>query len=253
MIEYSAQNKEAWEYNVYDFWLREAGAPSERAKRIVKDPIRELKWYSGYFDTFENVRVANICGSCGKKAVPLAVLGAEVTVFDISEDNRKYALELAQAAQVHIGYEVCDVMQIDMDRYRGYFDIVFMEGGVLHYFHDIGMFMDIMYELLKPGGKMICSDFHPLTKVTDVLNFGMPARGYFDAGVFEGEMPHAKFYDTEIREKIPKCKYRKFTLSEIINAVISSGFTLRRFDEHPAWTNRELPGEFTVVAVRDDC
>ena len=36
-------------------------------------------------------------GRCGKKAIPLAVLGAEVTVFDISEDNRRYALEVAEA------------------------------------------------------------------------------------------------------------------------------------------------------------
>ena len=39
-----------------------------------------------------------------------------------------------------------------------------MEGGVLHYFHDIDEFMGIMYALLKSGGKMICSDFHPFTK-----------------------------------------------------------------------------------------
>lgn len=42
-----------------------------------------------YFDTYSGIKIANICGSCGKKAVPLAVLGAEVTVFDISEDNKK--------------------------------------------------------------------------------------------------------------------------------------------------------------------
>ena len=81
--------------------------------------------------------MANICGSCGKKAIPLALLGAEVTVFDISEANRKYAVETAEAAGVKIGYEVCDIMEIDMDKYAGFFDVVFMEGGILHYFHDI--------------------------------------------------------------------------------------------------------------------
>ena len=52
------------------------------------------------------IRVANICGSCGKIAVPLAILGAEVTVFDISEDNKRYALEVAEAANVTIHFEV---------------------------------------------------------------------------------------------------------------------------------------------------
>ena len=47
---------------------------------------------------------------------------------------------------------------------------------------------------------------------------------------------------------MPKCSYRKYTISEIINSIINSGFVLEKFDEHPAWTNKNLPGEFTAVA-----
>ena len=81
--------------------------------------------------------MANICGSCGKKALPLALLGAEVTVFDISEENRRYALEATDAVHVTLGYEVCDVLDVDLFRFGSSFDVVFMEGGVLHYFHDL--------------------------------------------------------------------------------------------------------------------
>ena len=247
---YSEQNKKAWEYNAYDFWLRETGKPAERAKEILEDPVGALKRYGAYFETYKGVRVANICGSCGKKAVPLAVLGAEVTVFDISADNRRYALELAEAAGTKLTYEVCDVLEIDRERYGGFFDVVFMEGGVLHYFHDIGQFMDVMYSLLKSGGKMICSDFHPFTKVMDTLHLEQPTMSYFSTEVFEGEMAHARFYDDEIRKQFPKCSYRKYTVSEIINAAIGSGFFLRRFDEYPAWDNPTFPGEFTMIAAR---
>lgn len=110
MLESSRRNKLAWEFNAYDFWIREVGRPEERAKQILQDPMRSLRFHASYFPGFKGVKVANICGSCGKKAVPLAVLGAEVTVFDISEANRKYALELAEAAGVTIRYEVCDVL-----------------------------------------------------------------------------------------------------------------------------------------------
>ena len=95
MIDYSIQNKKAWEFDAYDFWVKEAGLPADRAKKIVADPRGALKRYANYFDTFTDIRVANICGSCGKKAVPLAVLGADVTVFDISEDNKRYAVDLS--------------------------------------------------------------------------------------------------------------------------------------------------------------
>lgn len=250
MIESSRQNKEAWEFNAYDFWVKEAGLPHEKAKKILADPVRSLRFHASCFDSFQGVKVANICGSCGKKAVALALLGADVTVFDISEENKKYAMELADAAQAAIRYEVCDVLEINLHKYAGYFDVVFMEGGILHYFHNISDFMQMMYALLKPDGYMICSDFHPLTKIYDVLDFQQPLRGYFSTEIFEGEMPHARFYDEETRKTFPKCSLRKYTISEIINAVIGSGFILNRFDEHPAWTNPDLPGEFTIIAKK---
>lgn len=250
MTDYSIQNKKAWEYNAYEFWLKNSGTPVDRAKKDLEDPIGMLRKYSDYFDTYNGIKIANICGSCGKKAVPLAVLGAEVTVFDISEDNKRYALEVAAAAKVNLNFEVCDILEIDTGKYGNYFDVVFMEGGVLHYFHDIDEFMHIMHSLLKDGGKMICSDFHPFTKISDILNFEQPTMSYFSTEVFEGEMAHARFFEESIRAQMPKCSYRKYTISEIINSVISSGFTLRKFDENPAWTNEKIPGEFTIVASK---
>lgn len=251
MVDYSIQNKKAWEYNAYDFWVKQSGTPTERAKRDLEDPIGMLKRYADYFDTYSGIKVANICGSCGKKAVPMALLGAEVTVFDISEDNKRYALEVAAAAKVDLQFEVCDILEIDRDKYGNYFDVVFMEGGVLHYFHDLNEFMSIMFALLKDEGKMICSDFHPFTKIADILNLEQTTVDYFSTEVFEGELAHARFYEEEIRKQMPKCSYRKYTISEIINAVIDSGFTLQKFDEHPAWTNEKLPGEFTVTAKKE--
>ncbi|MCI8541977.1 MAG: class I SAM-dependent methyltransferase, partial [Lachnospiraceae bacterium] len=182
--------------------------------------------------------------------VALAILGAEVTVFDISEDNRRYALEVAAAAKVALDYQVCDVLDMDIEKYRESFDVVFMEGGVLHYFHDLDEFMGIMYALLKWGGKMICSDFHPFSKISDILELEQPSMSYFSTEVFEGEMAHARFYPDAVRSQMPKCLYRKYTISEIINAIVRCGFLLEKFDEHPAWTDDRLPGEFTAVAVK---
>ena len=251
MEEYSRQNKKAWEYSAYEFWVRSAGTPAERARQDIENPIGMLRRYSAYFESYEGVKIANICGSCGKKAIPLALLGSEVTIFDISEENKKYALEVAREANVNIQFEVCDILELDLDRYAEYFDVVFMEGGILHYFHDIDAFMRIMYAILRKGGKMICSDFHPFTKISDALNLQQPVMSYFSTDVFEGEMAHARFYEDDIRRRMPKCSYRKYTISEIINAIINCGMILKQFDEHPSWENKMLPGEFTAVAVKD--
>lgn len=250
MEDYSSINKAAWEYDAYAFWHRQMGAPEKRAREIVADPMRGLKRYAAYFGDCAGLRVANICGSCGKKAVPLAVLGAQVTVFDISRDNQRYAMEMAEAAGVTLDYQVGDVLEIDLERYGGAFDVVFMEGGVLHYFHDIDQFMMLMYNLLKPGGRMICSDFHPFTKLQDTLGLQTKTMSYFSTEVFESEMAHARFYDAETRRHFPKCSLRKYNFSEIVGGVIGAGFTLRRLDEHPAWENPDVPGEFTIIAEK---
>ena len=84
----------------------------------------------------------------------------------------------------------------------------------------------------------------------DTLTLETPTMSYFSTDVFEGEMAHARFYEEDIRRKIPKCLYRRYTISEIINSIIGSGFILKRFDEHPAWKDETLPGEFTAVAVK---
>ncbi len=250
MNEVGRQHKKAWEYDAYNFWVEHNGTPEERAKEDIENPVKMLRKYAAYFDGYKGVKVANICGSCGKKAIPLALLGADVTVFDISEENRRYAMETAQAANVNIHYSVGDVMDIDLEQYGGAFDVVFMEGGILAYFHDINKFMRIMYALLKPEGKMICSDFHPFIKIMDTLKLETPTMDYFSTDVSEGEMAHARFYDRETREQFPKCRYRRYTISEIINSIIQSGFVLKRFDEHPAWEDHTLPGEFTAVAMK---
>ena len=249
MNDYIAQNKQAWEYNAYDFWCSHNGSPAELAEKLKADPLKAIRRHAAYFDAFDGVRIANICGSCGKKAVPLALLGAEVVVFDLSTDNCRYATEVAAAAGVPLDYQVGNALEIDMSRYGGSFDVVFMEGGILSYFHDLGQFMSVMRGLLRPGGKLICSDFHPFNKVMDALGLEQPSMSYFSTDVFEGEMAHARFYDEDTRQNFPKCIYRKYTVSEIINAVLAAGFTLRRFDEHPAWFKPELPGEFTLIAV----
>ena len=68
MVNYSEQNKKAWEYNAYEFWVKQSGTTADRAKKNLEDPVGMLKIHADYFDTYSGIKVANICGSCGKKA-----------------------------------------------------------------------------------------------------------------------------------------------------------------------------------------
>lgn len=65
MKNYCQQNKKAWEYNAYDFWINNSGEPKERAKKDLEDPRGMQKRYADYFEIYKDIKVANICGSCG--------------------------------------------------------------------------------------------------------------------------------------------------------------------------------------------
>ena len=75
MRDYSEQHKKAWEYDAHDFWVKTSGTPQERAQKDMADPRGMLKKYAEYFDPFEGIKVANICGSCGKKQFRWHFLG----------------------------------------------------------------------------------------------------------------------------------------------------------------------------------
>lgn len=192
------------------------------------------------------MKVANLCGSNGRKAVPLALLGANVTVFDISEENKRYALQLAESAGATIEYIVTDIYDIELQVYSEQFDMLYLEGGILHYFDDLSKFMKILYTLLKPDGKLILSDFHPLRKC--ITSNG--EINYFDTDLRSGDVAYKGFFDTEEQQDFPDVSIRLYTLSEIINSVITSGLQIQRFDEHRGWNNENIPWEFTIIAKK---
>jgi 2-polyprenyl-3-methyl-5-hydroxy-6-metoxy-1,4-benzoquinol methylase len=248
MNEQSSVNKKAWEHKAYKFWHMRDGMPEEKAEKIKKDPLACLKKHKKYFTDVNGKKIANVCGSNGRKAVPLALLGADVTVFDISEENKRYALELAQCAGVSIDYVVGDFYDVDVNKYNEYFDYIYLEGGILHYFNDINRLCKILHKILKQDGHLILSDFHPFRKFA--LAKSNESLNYFDTAMHEGDVAYKGFFSEEEQSDFPDVLVRFYTLSEIINAVLEGGFTLNKFDEHPHWDNANIPGEFTIYAQK---
>lgn len=136
MRDQAKQNKMAQEFRAYEHWNNQA-TPSEKAEYIKNDPMACLRYHQKYFQNIQGMKIANPCGSNGRIAVPLALLGANVTIFDISEENKRYALELAECSSVSINYNVGDFCEVDLNIYSENFDIVYLEGGILHYFSEM--------------------------------------------------------------------------------------------------------------------
>jgi 2-polyprenyl-3-methyl-5-hydroxy-6-metoxy-1,4-benzoquinol methylase len=253
MREQATKNKTAWEYRAYEFWKNQ-GTPKEIAEQLKTDPLSKLNFHQKYFKNIHGMKIANVCGSSGRRAVSLALLGADVTIFDISEENKRYAMELADCANASIKYEIGDFCETDMSLFKNFFDIAYAEGGILHYFSDIDIFIETIHELLKPNGQLILSDFHPFRKINSngSFMFSVPQTGgdYFNSRIFNGDVAYKSFFDEDEQSYFPDCSLCFYTLSEIINAVIRAGFTIKEFNEHPNYENKKVPGLFTIYAIK---
>lgn len=244
----SDKNKKAWEYRAYEFWNMNYGTPKDKATQMKKDPLSYLDYHKEFFSNIKGLKIANVCGSNGRKAVPLALLGSDVTIFDISDENKKYALELADNAGVKIDYVLGDFYDIPLDKYSDYFDIIYMEGGILHYFHDLDKFMSLVCSIVKPSGKLILSDFHPFRKISRDIEW--TDGNYFDSNLYDGNVAYQSFFPDDEQKDFPRCLLRYYTLSEMINATIDSGFILDKFEEHPDYNDGKTPFAFTIYGTK---
>lgn len=241
----SAINQTAWNTDAYAAWVARDGTPAELAGRL--EPQRKLRRVLRYMGDIRGQRVANPLGSNGKAGVSLALLGAQVTVFDISESNARYALELAAAAGVKLEYVIGDFMALELPRYAERFDQVLMEGGILHWFLNLSDLAQQLRAITKPGGRLVVNDYHPIAK--KLLNPDLSVTGdYFEAELHTGPLPVQALLSSQIPEGI----MRYWTLGEIVTAFAQHGFRVLTLEETPGWElPAQLPGLFTLVATRD--
>ena len=247
--EMSRANKRAWETKAYEAWFRKNGSLEDEARRLSRDPRHALRQWLKYLGDPRGKRVLNLLGSRGAKAIPLAILGGDVTVVDISEDNRRYATEVAAAVGVPLKYICADAVNIPDEESLGTFDIVLMETGILHYFGDLGALFAVVHRRLAAGGRFVLNDFHPLRRVlTNLDNPTNPWGHYFNDTVLEGEVAFAHLVPEEDRPGLPHVLIRSWTVGDIVTAVASTGLSVRAFEEWPNTESPPTPEFFTLVA-----
>jgi SAM-dependent methyltransferase len=241
------QNRIAWESQSYDAWVCAYGTPALAAARLIRDPRHKIRRILPYLKNPENRKIANPLGSHGRVATSLALLGADVTVFDISATNRRYALELAESAGVRIQYELGDFIKL-AKQHGNQYEYVVMELGVLHYFSDLNIFVRALATILQPKGVVVLNEFHPILKKSiAIAEDGITLTGdYFSNDLETAETPFAAFINDQI---VPLCLVRRWNLGEIVTAFADCGFRLNKLIEEPSSDMEQLPGTFTLVAA----
>ncbi|UHA72746.1 class I SAM-dependent methyltransferase [Paenibacillus sp. 481] len=267
-METLTHNKEAWNTGAYEAWVKRFGTPEEAATKLQQNPVKRLgPIYKHIEHGLNQKRVINLLGSNGNKAVALALLGADATVVDFSEDNEKYAQQLASAANVNIRYILSDVLHLPAEELTGDYDVVMMENGILHYFADLKPLFQVVAKLLRSGGELVLHDFHPVTTKL-ITSKGTTANirkhkvtgNYFNTDLVEKEISFSKFLHQDehgaitTEQMVQKVYLRHWTLGEVVTAVASEGLYVKILEELPNLSSEVfdmgIPKTFTLVAQK---
>lgn len=239
--EQTETNRQAWNAQRFSAWITAFESAEAEAERIVAEPQHVIRRISPYLGSVAGKRICNIQGSHGRLAVALALLGADVQVIDFSDENRRFACDLAAAAKVSIDYAVCDILEADGLGLPYRFDALVLELGILHYHQNLDHFFAVMRKLAADGGILVLNEFHPVQRK---LYWSEGPKNYFHDKLVEADVPNPDGAGASLG----KCLYRFWTMGEIVTAAINAGFTITKLDEHPDGSDPTIPGSFTMLA-----
>ncbi|MCM3633550.1 class I SAM-dependent methyltransferase [Paenibacillus camelliae] len=232
-------NSIAWNTNAYEAWTNHYGHPEVQAENLKLNGSHKLRRWLKYIGDPNGKKIINLLGSTGSKAIPLALLGADVTIVDISNENQRYALEVARYANVKLNYVLADVLNIPAEMNLSNYDLVLMEFGILHYFSNLNPIFELVNNLLRNNGRLILTDFHP---------FSSKGSNYFDSSLVEEKIAFSDFLSEEERKDQPKVLLRKWTMGEILSTLADKNMVLRKLEEEPHPLSSGAPAFYTIVA-----
>jgi len=252
--EMTAVNQEAWNQNNYQALINRFGTPGEAALKLIENPRWRLHPFQKYLpEEMDAKKVLHLLGSNGVKGVSLALLGADVTIVDFSNENRAFANELSNAAGVSIQYIVSDALSIS-EKVIESFDIVLMELGVLHYFIDLKPLATTIKQMLKSEGRFMLHEFHPISTklITSNGKKHKVTGNYFDPSIHTQSIAFSKHLSEVDHSESQVVYQRRWTLGEVITTFSKEGLVAEVLEEEPNHKQHDigLPKTFTLICKK---
>jgi SAM-dependent methyltransferase len=163
----------------------------------------------------------------GQDTLSLGRLGANVTGVDLSDKAITRAKELAKQTNIDAEFICCDVYDLPQHLDKK-FDIVFTSYGTIGWLPDLNRWAEIIAQFLKPQGKFVFVEFHPVVWMFDD-NFEKIGYNYFNAGAIQ-ETESGTYADRDAPITQSYIMWNHGT-GEVINSLISNGLELNSFDE----------------------
>ena len=102
----------------------------------------------------------------GQDSICLSRLGAKVTGVDFSDNAIEAANDLALKTKQNVKFICCDLYELPKHLDQK-FDVVFSTYGTIGWLPDISKWAAVVSHFLKPGGKFVFAEFHPVVWMFD--------------------------------------------------------------------------------------
>lgn len=163
----------------------------------------------------------------GQDSISLSRLGAKVTGVDLSDKAIEKANELAIKTKSQTTFICCDIYDLPKHLDKQ-FDIVFTSYGTIGWLPDLDKWAKIVSRFLKPGGRFVFVEFHPVVWMFDD-DFEKIEYSYFKAGaIIETEEGTYADRNANIRQENVTWNH---SMSEVVNSLIRNDLIINSLDE----------------------
>lgn len=179
----------------------------------------------------KNKDVAQLSCNNGRELISVKKMGAAHCVgFDISDAFIAQAQELTKASGEKLDFICTNVYEISKEYYNS-FDIVYVTVGSFGWLADIQTYFQIVAYLLRPEGKILIYEMHPMLDMFDAET-GMEVKHSYFRTEPDYEESFPDYLNPDIIVDTPSYWFHHKT-SDIISAVLDAGLTLEHFKEYP--------------------
>lgn len=186
----------------------------------------------------------------GQDSISLSKMGASVTGVDLSDKAIEAARKIAAQMQTDTQFICCDLYDLPNHTDQK-FDTVFTSYGTIGWLPDLDKWAKVIAHLLKPGGRLVFAEFHPVVWMFD-YDFSFVEYPYFNTGAIV-ETTEGTYADKSAPIKNESVCWNHPT-SEVLNSLIQNGFSIDRFNEYDYspyncfnGTTETEPGKFRIA------
>ena len=164
----------------------------------------------------------------GMDSISLARKGGIVTGIDFSGEAIRKARELNAGAGTNVLFMECDVYSLPQ-KLNELYDVIFTSYGVVGWLPDMNRWAEIISRFLKPGGRFIMVEFHPVIWMFS-YDFQKIEYNYMD------DQPVIEEVEGTYADRKAPIKNLSISwnhgLSKVISALIDNDLVLNSFEEY---------------------